>query len=605
MSDRALRPLRALFLLAALAPVAALPLLTDDPYVIHLATVVGIYTIVAMGLNVLFGYTGQVSLGHGALVAVGAYTTAVLTVEHGWTFWTAAPLATAAATLMGGLMALPALRLSSWHLALVTIAFAMVVNGLLTELQGLTGGFAGILGIPRPERGGAEFTDGELYWLVVALAVLLTVLTRNLLRSRTGRALTGVRDAPDAARAAGAAVVQLKIFAFCLSAALAGLGGALLAASRGIVTPDDFPIDFSLFFLLVVIIGGAGRLSGPVIGTLAFFVIPELLGGLAQWRVLIYAVALLVLIIYAPHGIAGAWARHWPTLYARLPPGPWRRTPPAAAATRPRPLASHPDGGLELRTRDLQRSFGGIHALRGIQLTAAPGTIHAVVGPNGSGKTTLLNTMTGLVRPDHGHVLLNGTEITRRATEHIARHGVGRTFQTPQLLPGLSAVENVLLGAYARERASGIEHALALPRARRESRALREEALGYLAFVGLADYADVPAGVLPHGRQRLLEIARALMAHPRLLLMDEPAAGLSHIELEALDQLLREIRTRDITVVLVEHHIELVTNVADRVTVLDAGAVLVSAEPTTALRDDRVLDAYLGRSCETPLRSCD
>nr|WP_277611389.1 branched-chain amino acid ABC transporter ATP-binding protein/permease [Streptomyces scabichelini] len=567
----------------------------------HVATVVGIYTLIAMGLNVLFGYTGQVSLGHGALVAVGAYTAAVLTVDHGWSFWAAAPLATAVASGVGGLMALPALRLSSWHLALITLAFAMVVNSLLTELRDLTGGFAGILGIPLPELNGVPLTEQELYWLVLALVLLAAVLISNVLRSRIGRALVGVRDAPDAVRTVGASPVRLKVFAFCLSAALAGLGGALLATTRGLVTPDDFPIEFSLFFLLVVIIGGAGRMSGPFIGTLAFFVVPEVLDELAEWRLLIYAVALLVLIAYAPHGIAGAWAEHWPRLAGRLAAlnrfgsgAGHRDAPPPAVAEHRLPVACHPKGGLRLRTVDLRRSFGGVRALNGVELAAAPGTIHAVVGPNGSGKTTLLNTVTGLVRPDHGQVLLDEAEVGRRATERIARLGVGRTFQTPLLLPGLSALENVLLGAYAREQATVVECALTLPRARRGSRALREEALGCLDFVGLTALADTPAGVLPHGNQRLLEIARALMAHPRLLLMDEPAAGLSHTELAALDRLLRELRSRDLTVVLVEHHIELVAGIADQVTVLDAGSTLVSAEPSVALRDDRVLKAYLG-----------
>jgi branched-chain amino acid transport system permease protein len=600
MSDRTSRSLRALALAASLVLAASLPLLAGgDTYIVHVATVVGIYTLIAMGLNVLFGYTGQVSLGHGALVAVGAYTAAVLTVDHGWPFWAAAALATAVASAAGGLMALPALRLSSWHLALITLAFAMVVNSLLTELRGLTGGFAGILGIPLPEWNGTALTEEQLYWLVLALVALTTVLITNVLRSRIGRALTGVRDAPDAVRTVGASPVRLKMFAFCLSAALAGLGGALLATTRGLVTPDDFPIEFSLFFLLVVIIGGAGRLSGPFIGTLAFFVVPELLDELAEWRLLIYAVALLVLIAYAPQGIAGAWATYWPRLAARLPGGPRRRarhraTPPPATERR-LPVVSHIEGGLRLRARDLRRSFGGVQALSGVELSAAPGTIHAVVGPNGSGKTTLLNAVTGLVRSDGGRVLLNGADVGHRATEDIARLGVGRTFQTPLLLAGLSLLENVLLGAYARERAGVVASALALPPARREARRLREEALDYLDFVGLAALADTPAGYLPHGNQRLLEIARALMAHPRLLLMDEPAAGLSDTELAALDRLLRELRSRDLTVVLVEHHIELVASIADRITVLDAGRTLVSAEPSVALRDDRVLNAYLGR----------
>ncbi|WP_210570520.1 ATP-binding cassette domain-containing protein [Streptomyces sp. GESEQ-4] len=601
MSELLSPSLRRTGLGVALVLAVVLPPLTRDGYVLHVATVVGIYVLIAMGLNVLFGYAGQVSLGHGALVAVGAYTAAVLTVDNGWSFWAAVGPAMAVSAAVGGLMALPALRLSSWHLALITLAFAMVVGSLLTELRDLTGGFAGIIGVPLPEAGGTPLTEEQLYWLVLALVVVATWLVANVLRSRIGRALTGVRDAPDAVRTVGAAPVRLKIFAFCLSAALAGLGGALLATTRGMVTPDDFPIEFSLFFLLVVIIGGAGRTAGPFLGTLAFFVVPELLDDLAEWRLLIYAVALLVLIVYVPHGIAGAWEEHGPRIVARLTAGGRHRSEGAdavpsmdAPAPRPTPMTSRPGSGLRLRTTDLRRSFGGVHALGGVELSVEPGTIHALVGPNGSGKTTLLNAVTGLVPAERGRVLLSGTEVSGRAPERIARLGVARTFQTPLLLPRLSALENVLLGAYARERVSVVEHALALPRGWRESRLLREEAAGYLDFVGLTPYARTPAGILPHGNQRLLEIARALMARPRLLLMDEPAAGLSPAELAMLDGLLREIRAHDMTVLLVEHHIELVAAVADHVTVLDAGVTLVSAEPSIALHDARVLHAYLG-----------
>lgn len=570
---------------AVAAAAALLPLVGEDPYVLYLAALVGIYVLVAMGLNVLFGYTGQVSLGHGALVAVGAYVTAVLTVNAEWAFWAAMPVAMLSAGLVGSLMALPALRLSAWYLALITLAFGMVVNGLLVELRGITGGFSGILGIPRPSMGNEQLSDGAFFWLVLALVCLTYFVLRNLLRSRVGRALISIRDAEEAARSAGTRTVLLKVFVFFLSAVLAGLAGSLLAGLKGIVTPDDFTIDFSVFFLLVVIVGGAGRLGGPLVGVLAFFLLPELLGVLAEWRVLVYGAGLLALIVYAPHGIAGAWSRLWNS----------RRRFPTAALAAPVSPRAHPDGGLGLTVRSMRKAFGGVQALSGVDLEVAPATIHAIVGPNGSGKTTLLNIITGYVRQDSGRVVLGGDDVTRWPAHRMARAGVGRTFQTPRLLPELSALDNVILGAYTRERATGPAVALGLRSARREAAELRAEASGYLRFVGLAEVAAHPAGELPHGQQRLLEIGRALMAHPRLLLMDEPAAGLSLTELDALGRLLREIRAAGITVVIIEHHIELVSDIADAVTVLHEGTTLVSAQPEVALGDDRVLDVYLGR----------
>ncbi|WP_431906794.1 branched-chain amino acid ABC transporter ATP-binding protein/permease [Amycolatopsis thermoflava] len=576
---------RAAGIALAAGAAAALPLVAGDPFVVYLATLVGIYVLVAMGLNLLFGYAGQVSLGHGALVAVGAYVAAVLTTAHEWSFWAALPVAMLGAGLVGSLMALPALRLSAWYLALITLAFGMVVNGLLVEMRAITGGFSGIFGVPRPEAGGLPLDDAGFFWLVLAFVVVTYLVLRNLVRSRVGRALISVRDAEEAARSAGANTVRLKVFAFFLSAVLAGAAGALLAGLKGMVTPDDFTIDFSVFFLLVVIVGGAGRLGGPVVGVLAFFVLPELLGALAEWRLLVYGAALLVVAVYAPHGIAGAWSRWW---RSRRPPAP-------VAGCLPDPPRPPRRDALSLSAHGLVKGFGGVRALRSADLAVPAGTIHAVVGPNGSGKTTLLNTITGYVRADDGTVRIGGRAMARRSPDRMARAGVGRTFQTPRLLPELSALDNVLLGAYARERSAAVVIAAGLPPARREAAALTAEAMAYLRFVGLGDVAGQQAGALPHGKQRLLEIGRALMARPSLLLLDEPAAGLSMTELDALGRLLREIRADGVTVVLIEHHIELVAEVADAVTVLHEGATLLSAPPATALTDDRVLDVYLGR----------
>lgn len=589
---------RPLLVVAALLVVATLPQMTGDSYHTYLLTTVGIYAVVAMGLNLLFGYTGQVSLGHGALVAVGAYTAAILMTDSGWSFWPAAIAAAGVAGVVGSVMALPALRLSSWHVALITLFFALVTRSVLVELRDLTGGWSGILGVPRPAIGGTELTDMQLLWIVLGLNVVVFLGLRNLVRSRLGAAMLAVRDAPEAGRTVGVRIVRVKLFAFAASAALAGLGGALLAAQEGAVTPDLFPLDFSIFFLIVVIIGGAGRLAGPLIGTLVFFAVPELLTGLAEWRGLVYGLALMALMVFAPTGVVGLWDRFRSTLA-------WRRTGSSAAAVAISDGEIHSDPAVDLRlppsepsglrVTDVRKAFGGVQALDGAELDVEPGSVHVIVGPNGSGKTTLLNAITGFVLPDDGSILLDGSELRGRRAEAIARSGVARTFQTARLLPEASALENVLLGAYARERATGVELVVRGPRAVRERAALQREAEDLLAFVGLGDHRDTPAASLPHGGQRLLEVARALLARPRLLLMDEPAAGLSLTELEALGRLIGRIRASGVTVLLVEHHVELVAEVADRVTVLDRGRVLVSGPPETALADERVVEAYLGR----------
>ncbi|MFD0899226.1 branched-chain amino acid ABC transporter ATP-binding protein/permease [Actinomadura sediminis] len=575
--------------LVLLAAAAVLPPASGDPTITYLATTASIYVLVGTGLNIMFGYTGQVSLGQGALVAVGAYTTGVLMADHGWTFWAAAPAAVLVTTGAGTLMALPAFRLSSWYIALVTLGAAMAARSLLVEFEGLTGGWSGLVGIPRPAIGSRELGERDVLWLVIALNAVLFIMVRNIVDSRLGRGMMAVRDAPEMARSVGVGPVRAKLFAFACGGATAGLGGALLAVHHGLVTPDDFTLDFSILFLLVVIIGGAARLAGPIIGTLLFFALPELLTGLAEWRGLLYGAALLALMVYAPQGVAGAWdklrARHRrdgpPVAAARTGDGGAEVGPPRGA-----PL------GVELS--GVRKSFGGVHALRGVDLTIEPGEVHAIVGPNGSGKTTLLNVISRLLWQDEGRVLLGAEDVSRATAERLARRGVARVFQTPRLLGASSLRDNVLLGAYARERAGGPATVLRLPRARRERAALAAEADRLLGAHGLAGRADEAAAALPHGEQRLLEVARAMMARPRLLLMDEPAAGLTPRELEALGRLIRAIRDAGTTVVLVEHHIELVADVADVVTVLDRGEPVTSGAPEDALGDARVVELYLG-----------
>ncbi|MFC9971143.1 ATP-binding cassette domain-containing protein [Spirillospora sp. NPDC127200] len=573
--------------LVLLAAAAALPPASGDPTITYLATTAAIYVVVGTGLNIMFGYTGQVSLGQGALVAVGAYTTGVLMADHDWTFWAAAPAAVLVTTAAGTLMALPAFRLSSWYIALVTLGAAMAARSLLVEFEGLTGGWSGLVGIPRPAIGSWELGERDVLWLVIALNAVLFVMVRNIVDSRLGRGMMAVRDAPEMARSIGVGPTRMKLFAFACGGATAGLGGALLAVHHGLVTPDDFTLDFSILFLLVVIIGGAARLAGPIIGTLLFFALPELLTGLAQWRGLIYGAALLALMVYAPQGVAGAWDK----LRARHRKD---RLPAATTGTGDAEVGPPRGAPLGVELSGVRKSFGGVHALRGVDLTIEPGKVHAIVGPNGSGKTTLLNVISRLLRQDEGRVLLGAEDVSRAGAERLARRGVARVFQTPRLLGASSLRDNVLLGAYTRERAGGPATVLRLPRARRERAALAAEADRLLAAHGLAGRADREAAALPHGEQRLLEVARALMARPRLLLMDEPAAGLTPRELEALGRLIRAIGDAGTTVVLVEHHIELVANVADVVTVLDRGELVTSGAPEDALGDARVVELYLG-----------
>jgi ABC-type branched-subunit amino acid transport system ATPase component/ABC-type branched-subunit amino acid transport system permease subunit len=523
-------------------------------------------------------------------MAIGAYVTAIATVSYGWDFWPATALAIVIVSVTGAIMALPALRVSSWYLALLTFGFAGVVNATLIEWSGLTGGFSGLIGVPMPTFFGRNLDQTSFFWLVAGLNVIVFVMIRNLVRSRYGRGLVAIRDNPMAAVASGVPRVRLTLFAFVVSAILAGLAGAIFAAQKQVITPDDFAAEMSMFFLLVIIMGGAGSLWGPVIGTIVFFVLPELMTGLASWRMLVYGVGLLVLITYAPHGLEGALRSLWAYApdWLRLPHR--QRAGEALTGMPVRAGASRP-----LTVTGLTKNFGGVTAIDAVDLSIAAASCHAIVGPNGSGKTTLLNLISGYYAPTKGHVRLGEEEIGGRSAAALSLIGIGRTFQTPRLLPDMSVLDNVLLGCYPAEKASALGIALGLPGPRAEAARMEAEALGILAFVGLADKADDLAGNVPHGQQRIVEIARALMGKPGLLLLDEPAAGLSMDELDRLVGLIRSIQESGITLVIVEHHLDLVGSLADAVTVIDRGKILAQGSAEDVFSEPAVVAAYMGR----------
>ena len=570
---------------ALVLALALFPLVIKSQYQLFIATQVGVYLMVAIGLNFLTGFGGQASIGHGALMAIGAYTAAILMVDHHWSFWPAACAGMVLTAVGGALMALPAFRVSTWYFALITLGFAHVVSGMLVEWGGLTHSFDGIVGIPMPSLFGVSLGPRGLFWLVAGLNVVAFIVVRNLVRSRVGRGLIAVRDNPAAAMASGVSLVGVKMFAFVFSAVLAGLAGALFAVQKTVITPDDFTAEFSIFFLVVVVLGGAGRLWGPVIGTLVFFVVPEFLEALQGWRLLVYGVVLLALMRFAPSGLVGAIDDLWRR--SRLAR---HDTSPAIAAPSDLP-ASNP-GALAIS--GLSKRFGGVAALSDVSIAVRAGSVHAIVGPNGSGKTTLLNLVSGYYKADAGSALLDGKELLGRSPVAISRRGIGRTFQTPKLLPDLTVIENAMLGGYAAERAGLVEVALRLRRHRLETKRQRQQAAHYLRFVGLENRLLDKAGDLPHGQQRLAEIARALVGNPRLLLLDEPAAGLSMDELDRLGALIKAIVSQGTTIVIVEHHLDLVGAICESVTVLDRGSVLAAGTPDKVFADPAVLSAYMG-----------
>jgi ABC-type branched-subunit amino acid transport system ATPase component/ABC-type branched-subunit amino acid transport system permease subunit len=574
------------------AGAAAIPLVTSNTYYLYVAISVGLLTIVTAGLNVLVGFTGQTSLGHAGLYAFGAYTAALCVTRAGMGEWAAIAAAIVVTSIVGAAVAAAALRVSGPYLAMVTIAFGLIVEGVLIEWGSVTGGPGGIFNIPKP----ALRTH---YWTVMLAAALALWLTANLRRSAWGRAFLAVKSSEVAAESLGLSSYYVRIAAFTVSAAFAGAAGALFTFLNGYISPDSFTLQTSILFLLALLFGGLGRIAGPVAGSLALTIMPELLTGLLDYRLILYGTLLLVSIYWLPEGVVGALSRG-----RRLRAAPHPTLSPEGSGKigegedpmNPRPHRGRGQSeGALLRASDVSLSFGGVAALSDVGLTVETRSIHALIGPNGAGKTSLLNVLSGFYAAGAGSIALSGRCIDGLPPYAIARLGVARTFQTAQVFGGLSARENVGVGV-AGPRLGSILGALAgTPGARVRESVIRARSRALLEALGLGEAAEEPAEALAAGLRRRLEIARALATDPLLLMLDEPAAGLSPAEIAALDEQLTALRDQGgPAVILVEHHMDLVMAVSNRITVLDYGRVIADGTPEAVRGDPAVIEAYLG-----------
>ncbi|MHB1231031.1 MAG: branched-chain amino acid ABC transporter ATP-binding protein/permease [Burkholderiales bacterium] len=643
---------KAIFTLLALIGLAALPHVWPNPYYVHLMMVIGIYAILLLGLDFVVGYVGEVSLGHAALFGVGAYAAGVLKFQLDAPFLLALPAGVVVAAVFGLILALPALRVSGPYLAMVTLAFGTIVQILINEMTFLTNGPMGIA-LQKPMLFGHRLTGTDYYYVVMVALVLTLILTQRIVKSYLGRAFEALRDSPVASDCMAVSVYRYKVYAFVISAAMAGLAGALFTYSEEYISPDTYNFQLTVLFLLALIMGGRKTRTGPILGAIIVVMLPNVLAdidlfrelaliivglavayavygvatrrhavvqmvvpllcavGLAvfayhvrditDYRLTIFGLLILFVVYYLPDGIMGflrgmvqQWRPQWVHRHeAILDKGDrqhvWAVPDHAVTAK-----------GNLLEARNIGMQFGGLKALDNVELHVAKGSVHGLIGPNGSGKSTMMNVLTGIYRPTAGEIEFNTRCIDGLSPSAIAGEGIARTFQNVQLFGEMTAIENVLVGLHHTYRSNFLHIAFNTKRYREEEQAARRRAASLLQFVGLLNLANEEARNLPYGKQRLLEIARALALNPSLLLLDEPAAGLTAPDIKELIGMIEKIRDHGIAIVLIEHHMDVVMGISDVVSVLDFGHKIAEGKPAAVQADEKVIAAYLGGHCEQP-----
>jgi len=585
--------------LVLLAPIA-LP-----EFTVTLLNYIGLYALVALGLVLLTGIGGLTSFGQAAFVGLGAYTSAVLTTSTTLPPWLAWLGTSTWLTLGAGLVltfvfalaiGLLTLRLSGHYLPLGTIAWGISLYFVFGNLE-LLGGFTGITGLPPIAVFGHALTAGrEIFYLIWLFLLVSVVATNNLLDSREGRAIRALRGGRVMAESMGVDTARSRLAIFVLAALLASVSGWLYAHMQRFLNPTPFSINVGIEYLFMAVVGGAGHVWGALLGAAVITVskqwlqdvLPRLVGQAGNFEVIVFGIAMIVVLQRAREGLWPALARWVPTKAA--PHRVDRDAAPLARRARPAP------GQALLDIEHVTMRFGGLVAVHDMAFAVGAGEIVALIGPNGAGKSTIFNIISGVLAPTEGEIRFLGQALRGKSARQIAALGISRTFQHVKLLPQMSVLDNVAIGAHARTNPGLLRGLLAgaWHLERRLERRLLAEAARHIERVGLGPHLFEPAGALPLGKQRLLEVARALAADPCLLLLDEPAAGLRYLEKRALAELLRELKAEGISILLVEHDMDFVMGLVDRVYVMDFGQKICEGAPEEVRRDARVLEAYLG-----------